>query len=234
MALLNYWKIDRNNGQIERFLMRFVKTALIGGLLACLCIIGCGEKQAETDTASGSAATTVGKYFNAEGVSVTLSDSTYTVAGVAFNPPAEWRDEGQTSMRKAQLAYGPVGGETDSATMVVFYFGPSEGGAAQANITRWIGQMVQPDGSPSADKATQYETELGGMKASVVEVTGNYAAGGMGMGTAVSKDGYLMVAVVLEGPEGSLFYKLTGPEKTAAKMAGEFASMMEKISCPMM
>lgn len=212
--------------------MRFVKTILIGGLVVCLGIIGCGakeEKQAETDQASQPATSSTGKYFSADGVTVTLSDSTYTVAHVSFNPPAEWRDEGTTLMRKAQFAIDAIEGEADSATMVVFYFGPSEGGATQANITRWIGQMSQPDGSSSADKALQVQTELGGMKAHVVEVTGTYTAGGMGMSMTVSGENYLMVAVVLEGPEGSLFFKLTGPEKTATKMAGEFAVMMEKL-----
>lgn len=214
--------------------MKIAKTILIAGLLASLCVIGCGEEQAETDsdTASGSAVTTAGKYFSNEGVSVTLSDSTYTVAHVSFNPPTEWQDGGTSSMRKAQFNYGPFEDEADAATMAVYYFGQKEGGATQANIERWIGQMSQPDGSPSADKANQFETTFGGMKASIVEVTGIYTAGGMGMGASSVKDNYLMVAVVLEGPEGSLFFKLTGPEKTAAKMAGEFVSMMEKVYHP--
>lgn len=213
--------------------MKFFNTIMVGSLVASLSLIGCGEKQeqeAETDSASQPATASAGKFFSAEGVSVTLADSTYTVASVSFKPPAEWLDGGTTSMRKAQFAFGPIEDDTDSATVVVFYFGPSEGGATQANITRWIGQMSQPDGSSSADKALQVQTELAGMKTTVVEVTGTYASGGMGMGKAVANENYLMVAVVLEGPEGSLFFKLTGPEKTAAKMAGEFAFMMNNIS----
>lgn len=219
--------------------MKFFKTIIIGSLLASLSLVGCGEKQekqekqekkADTDSVSKPATASTGKLFSAEGVSVTLADSTYTVAGVSFKPPAEWLDGGTTSMRKAQFSFGPVEGESDSATMVVFYFGPSEGGATQANITRWIGQISQPDGSNSADKALQVQTELAGMKTTVIEVTGTYASGGMGMGTAVANEDYLMVAVVLEGPEGSLFFKLTGPEKTAAKMAGDFAYMMNNLS----
>ena len=213
--------------------MKIIKIILIGTLLACLGIIGCWENEAETDQVSDSSTTTTGAYFKSKGLSITLSDSTYTVAGVSFNPPTDWRDEGTTSMRKAQFSLAPEEGDTDSATCIVFYFGQDGGGGTQANIDRWIGQMSQTDSTSSADKATQIQIELSGMKANAVEVTGNYAVGGMGMGMSKSTatgEGYLMVAVVLEGPEGSLFIKLTGPEKTATKMAGEFAYMMEHLN----
>ncbi len=39
------------------------------------------------------------------------------------------------------------------AECVVYYFGEGQGGATDANISRWINQVKQPDGSDSNAKA---------------------------------------------------------------------------------
>lgn len=212
--------------------MRTIRNFFLLTLVATFALTGCVKEKEATDDAAQTSTTEAGttvNYFKADGLNVPLSDSTYTIAGVSFNPPAEWKDEGTTSMRKTQLSFGPIEDEADSATMVLFYFGADQGGPIQANLDRWVGQVPQADSSDSKAKAVQSEFEAAGMKAHVVEVTGAYNAGGMAMGKDVDKAGYLLVGVVLEGPEGNLFFKLTGPEKTAAAMAGHMAVMFESI-----
>ena len=59
--------------------------------------------------------------------------------------------------------------------MIVYYFG-GQGGSAEANITRWIGQMQQPDGRASAEVAHRDSRTVNGMKLSIVDVSGTFVA----------------------------------------------------------
>jgi len=67
------------------------------------------------------------------------------------------------------------------------------------------------------------------MQGHVVSLNGSYKSGGgrpMG-GETTLLPGYRLVGVVLEGPQGSLFFKLTGPEKTARVMEADLLQMVQ-------
>lgn len=161
---------------------------------------------------------------------IKLDGQPFTVAGVTFTPPANWVNQGASGMRQAVFTFGPTQGESDSATMIVFYFGPTGGGGVQDNIARWIGQMSTADGGDAGAKAQQQSFDVDGMKAHWVEVAGTYNAsmggGGMPGGPTESKNDYRMAAAVVEGPQGNLFFKLTGPAKTASAMTEGFKAML--------
>ena len=74
-------------------------------------------------------------------------------------------------MRKAQYALPKVSGDGEDGELAVFYFGQGQGGSVEANIERWIGQISQPDGSSSKDKAKTNKKEIGGMRS--VLLSGN-------------------------------------------------------------
>lgn len=184
-------------------------------LLVSVIISSCGQK-ADNSGQSETTSTPAG-----DGTAV-------TIAGVTFTPPANWVDLGPSGMRKASYYLNPVADEADSATMTVFYFGPTSGGTIEDNLERWINQMSQPDGGDPHEFSQMNELTVEDMTAHLLEVPGTYASGSM-MGNPVSKENYLMVGVVLEAPEGNLFFKLTGPENTAKKMADELVEMVKKI-----
>lgn len=190
-------------------------------LFAFVLIIGlvsCGEKKSDGFTADSS---------------VKLDGQPVTVAAVTFTPPSNWKSLGASGMRQAVYAYGPTNGESDSATMIVFYFGPTGGGGVQDNISRWLGQMSGADGSDVSASAKQTSFDVDGMKAHWVEVSGVYngsmGGGGMPGGATEPKADYTMAAAVLEGPQGNLFFKLTGPQKTAGEMIGGFKAMLNAM-----
>ncbi|MEW6050236.1 MAG: hypothetical protein AB1644_04140 [Candidatus Zixiibacteriota bacterium] len=162
---------------------------------------------------------------------VKLEGQPVTIAGVTFRTPSDWNDLGPSGMRKANYTYGPTGGDKDSATMAVFYFGQGQGGGIKDNIERWINQMSLPDGSDPHVATTQSERTVDGMTVHWVELAGTYSAsmGGMMSGASEQKTGYRMAAVVLEAPEGNLFFKLTGPDATAKEMIGAFKAMILDI-----
>ena len=143
--------------------------------------------------------------------------ATEPVAGeVSYKVPEGWTVEKPSSeMRVAQYKLPKAEGDADDALLVVYYFGPGQGGTAQANIDRWINMVKQPDGSPSNDKAKTETLTVNGLQVSTVDVRGNYS-GGMSQDSAPkdSKAIYRLRGAVIETPKGSYFVKLTGPEKT--------------------
>lgn len=117
-------------------------------------------------------------------------------------------------MRVSQYQLPAAEGDTEAASLVVYYFGPGQGGSTNANIERWIGQMQQPGGEPSKDSAATETTTVNGLKVTVLDVTGTYTGGDMGGGAAGSKPNYRMRAAVIDTPKGAYFIKLVGPRKT--------------------
>jgi len=152
-----------------------------------------------------------------------------TIAGVTFNSPAGWKDIGASGMRQAQYRLDPVEGDTAEGEVNVFYFGQESGGGVEANLVRWIGQMSLPDGGNPADVAERGTFTADGMAGHIVSVDGTYKSGGgrpMG-GGGESLPGYRLVGVVIEGPQGSVFFKLTGPEATAGAMEADLLTMVK-------
>lgn len=143
-----------------------------------------------------------------------------SLGGITVPLPSGWRAvEPSSSMRVAEYELPGGGG---SATLAVFHFGPGQGGSVQANIDRWIGQFEQADGSDSRDRAKLWSEQVGGMKASLVDLAGTYAVGPMAGGSGEPLESYRILGAIVESPSGAFFFKLTGPEKTVAQWEGSF------------
>jgi hypothetical protein len=152
------------------------------------------------------------------------------VAGITWAFPNTWTVGTQRPMRSATYMINPVQGDTDSAECAVFYFGPTSGGGTEANIQRWAGQFTQPDGSPSMDKAKIAETESNGIKVTTIDLSGTYhVASGPMMQVTDTKEGYRLLGAIAEGPEGSVFFKMTGPKNTMAANEEGFRRMIASI-----
>jgi hypothetical protein len=150
----------------------------------------------------------------------TSSNAAQTNSSVAgelhYKAPDGWVKEATSSaMRVAQYKLPKAEGDSDDASLVVYFFGATQGGAIQANIDRWISQMQQPDGSSSKDKAKTETTTVNGLKLTTVDVAGTYTAEmAPGTGNQRNDANYRMRAAVIETPKGNYFLKLVGPAKT--------------------
>lgn len=196
-----------------------------GVLLAFVCA-GCGgdDHQAEHQTPGSNAADATSTNHDHQAPA-----GGTTLAGVTFQPPAAWQDLGPSGMRQAQYRLAAVAGDPAAAEVNVFYFGAESGGGVDANLQRWIGQMVLPDGGDPASVAERSTFTADGMAGHLVSLNGSYKAGGgrpMGGGGEIFA-GYRLVGVVIEGPQGSLFFKLTGPAATAAAMEDDLLTMVK-------
>src|SRR5205807_2155263 len=105
-------------------------------------------------------------------------------------------------------------GDSEDGECAVFFFGPGQGGGVEANIKRWIGQFEQPDGRPSDQLAKQKQETINGLSVTTIDLTGTYLGGGPTMGQSGKKAGYRLLGAIVEGPQGAIFFKLTGPTKT--------------------
>ncbi|MCB1184925.1 hypothetical protein KDM41_15975 [bacterium] len=206
-------------------------------LVALVALAGCKDKVQYTERAGSSPADAPTSRYGtppqqqaADGGAATSPAGGTTVAGITFNPPAGWQNLGADGMRQAQFRLAPVEGDTEAAEVNVFYFGAASGGGVEANLARWIGQMQLPNGGDPAAAASRSTFTADGMPGHVVSLDGTYMSGSMrpmGGGEKTPKEGFRLVGVVLEGPQGSVFFKLTGPAATAGAMEGELMTMVQ-------
>ena len=150
---------------------------------------------------------------------------------LTFTAPAAWKSRpAASSMRVAEFVVPKAPGDAEDGELVVYFFGGMGGGGVEANIDRWVGQMQQPDGSPSKTKARRAEQTINGMKVTTVDVAGTYIAE-MRPGAAErhNKPGYRLRAAVVQAPRGPYYIKMTGPAKTIAAADADFARFLASL-----
>ena len=151
-------------------------------------------------------------------------------AGLGWNPPASWKSEAQRPMRLATYTIAHAAGDADNGECGVYYFGQGQGGSVQANLDRWIGQFLQTDGKPSKSAAKIENRTVHGLKITTVDVSGAYTGMGGAMGqSGAPLRGYRLLGAIVEGPQGSVFFKFTGPSKTVAQNQSAFSKMLDSI-----
>lgn len=156
-----------------------------------------------------------------------LLNTAFQKSSLKFTVPAGWIEEERTSsMRIAQYRLPKAETDTEDASLVLYYFGPGQGGSTAANVERWVGQMKQAEGS----SPKQESLEVNGLKVTTVDVAGTYVAEtAPGSGTFHNKPGYRLRGAVVETPNGNYFVKLVGPEKTVTQWNESFVSYVKSF-----
>lgn len=154
------------------------------------------------------------------------SESPLTLLEYRATAPAGWEARApESSMRLAEFDAG------EGADVVVFYFGPGQGGSAEANVQRWEAQFTGPDGGVvSAEVGT---LEGVAFTTTVAELEGAYDRGlGMGVTPDEPEPDQALVAAVVETPQGSLFPQLFGPRHAVAAERAAFLEFVRSIEPP--
>src|SRR5215204_239102 len=87
-------------------------------------------------------------------ISHSHNSTSQTPGELHFKAPPEWVVEKSSStMRLAQYKLPKAEGDSEDASLVLYFFGPNQGGSVQSNLERWVSQIKQPDGSSSESKA---------------------------------------------------------------------------------
>jgi len=155
-------------------------------------------------------------------------DGTKMSGELTYQIPESWQEERpSSSMRKAQYRLPGVDG-AEEAEMAVFVF-PGSGGGVQANIDRWIGQFIQPDGSSSIDLTEIKKIESNGLQTTIIYVTGTHLKGSMMGGPTTELKNYAMVAAIVETNTDPWFFKTIGPQATIDHWRGEIEKFARTI-----
>lgn len=150
-----------------------------------------------------------------------------SAAGVRWTAPAGWKAEAARPMRAATYSIPLAAGDDGIAECVVNYFGPGQGGGVDANIERWRGQVLSADGKPAVAKI---DKRTGRIPITTIDSTGTYTGmGGPMSGGSKPVPGYRLIGAIVEGPGGSVFFKLTGPAKTVAAQQKDFEQLLASI-----
>jgi hypothetical protein len=141
--------------------------------------------------------------------------------------PGDWKKvDPAVNLIEAEFSIEPIEGETKASRLTVM----GAGGSIDANIERWLGQVQQPDGGSTRDKATITEKDLGEYKIHILDVSGTYIDQRGPQAPKVELKDHRLLAVIIEtGSVGNYFVKLYGPEKTIAKHKDAFVKMVEEL-----
>ena len=146
-------------------------------------------------------------------------------AGLRYSVPETWqRVPAPSNMRAAQYRIdGPTKEPGDDAEVVLFFFGPGQGGTTEANLDRWYAQFTQPDGKSSREAAVVTVRTVNGLKVTSVDLSGTYTAMQMKPGAeAGPRPDTRMLAAAIEGPGGPWFLRIVGPTATVGAEAADF------------
>lgn len=161
-----------------------------------------------------------------------VQDAPNQIAGeLRFKAPPEWIVEKPSSaMRLAQYELPKAEGDSENASLVLYFFGKNQGGSVQANVERWISQMKQPDGSSSEAKAKQEILTVNQLKIATIDLTGTYIAEtAPGSSVRHNKPDFRLRAAVIETPKGTHYVKLVGPAKTVSRWDKAFNAYLQSF-----
>lgn len=208
--------------------MRTRRTAAVAALAALL-MAGCGKNTSSAPPPESPASSTPASSAPAAGTNA-ATGATVSAGGLKWQAPTGWEAQPERPMRAATYSVPAASGDPEPGEIAVFYFGPNEGGGVQANIDRWIGQVKQPDGSSSADRA-KIEKLQGAVPLTTVELPGTYlATSGPMMQVSAEKPGFRLMGAIAEGPNGAVFFKFTGPANTVEAHSAAFLDMVKSVS----
>jgi hypothetical protein len=148
---------------------------------------------------------------------ISLHAETIEVAGYTFSSPAHWESSTPTSkMRKAQFKV--TGEEGKDAEVAFFYFGSGGAGGVKANVDRWMTQFEEAKGR------TIKNTTIGDTPVTYAQAHGTFLSG-RAFGPKTPKANYALLGAIIEGKNGSIFIKMTGPKQTVESQV----SIMKKM-----
>jgi hypothetical protein len=156
-----------------------------------------------------------------------------TAAGIKWTASAHWSLESEGPARmvvyKATYKVPAAAGDPEAGECSVYFFGAGQGGGVQANLDRWSGQFQTPGGQPIANPKTQKQT-IAGFAVTTVDITGTYMqSSGPMMAAKEAKPNYRMISAVVEGKQGNIFFKFTGPKKTVTAAEADFNTMLKSL-----
>ncbi len=151
---------------------------------------------------------------------------------LSFHVPPDWTQETPaSSMRKAQFKIPAGSGREEAPSLVVFHFGPNQGGSVEANLRRWEQQFEVPEGKSLADVRAVETKKIAGLNVTIMEMAGTYVAPVSPRNPTVrhNKPHFGLFGVVVETTDGPFFFKIVGPIQTMDQQHPNFMRMIDSL-----
>ena len=192
--------------------MRLQRNAYI--VILSVILTGCNKNTVPDETAP-----------SAEPPSPKINDpGTARFLGLTAPKPVTWIEHPPSSSMRAANYTVPGRDGHEAAQLVVFYFGPTQGGTIEDNISRWRMQFqVTDSGDLPEPKIDRFEVDS--MPVTLVELTGEW----MEMGTVSFTPDQIFLSAIVEAPVGKVFIRFTGPTATVEANRNEFVEMLQGL-----
>lgn len=123
-----------------------------------------------------------------------------------------------SSMRLAEFRFD----KQPELELTAFHFGPSAG-SIEANLSRWKGQFVE--------MTSDREQDIHSGRVRLVDYRGSFKLAARPMAAEFEKkDGYRMLAAIVDTTMGPLFFKLTGPEDQVSTIESMWLELFQGAS----
>jgi hypothetical protein len=156
-------------------------------------------------------------------LTVLAAGTPITIDGYKSTTPASWKELPQKPMRFKSFSIPKTAGDQHDAEVVIFFFGPGQGGDAQANLDRWKGMFVVPEGKKPEDMSKVETIKVNGVETTILDVRGTYKWKPSMMSPQEElRPNHRMLAVIFASPNGPYYMRFVGPEKTIEKNKKDF------------
>lgn len=179
-------------------------------IVLAVLLTGCNEKTVPQETASSTPP------------APKVDDpKTASFVGLTAPKPVTWIEHPPTGLMRAANYTVPGRDGNEAAHIVVFYFGPAQGGTIDDNISRWRSQFqVDENGDLLEPKVDRLEVDS--MTVTLVELAGEWKE----MGSVSFKPDQVFVMAIVEAPVGRVFIRFAGQTATVDANRDAFMEMI--------
>ncbi len=200
-------------------------------LAATVMLSACSDKKKSTKTEPAVSSSTANTVLSPLTSDSAADWSKGAAAGMSWSIPSDWTVGPEMPMRAGTYFAKPADGDSEPAECRVNFFGSGQGGEVDENIYRWSSQMEVESQEGKSPTPLVERTEVAGLPVAVVELSGVYLSKTRPMAKDFTrKSGFKMFAAIATAPEGTVFFKMTGPVKTMEANRENFRQMLGSIT----
>ncbi len=149
---------------------------------------------------------------------------TASFLGLTAPKPVTWIEHPPTGSMRAANFTVPGRDGNEAAHIVVFYFGPTQGGTIDDNINRWRTQF-QVDENGDLPEPRIDRLDVDSMPVTLVELAGEWQE----MGSVSFTPDQVFLMAIVEAPVGKVFIRFAGQTATVESNREDFMAMIREL-----
>jgi hypothetical protein len=147
------------------------------------------------------------------------------VAGIHWTVPQGWTAQPRQQMRAATYTVPAPKEGIEPGDCGIFYFGSGQGGTVEDNLNRWISQFEKGGKHEFSGK------EINSLKVTTIQIAGTYLSPtGAMMESKDKRPNYRLLGAIVEAPQGTVFFKFTGPAQTVEATESNFNQLINSMA----